>query len=144
MDKPGRKNDGDLAVIVNIPGQRPEPPEILSSLERAVWKRIVSTRPHDWFTPENFPLLVQYCRWTVAADFEAEELAKFNGIPEGNDEFTRWLRLTDRHDKTARLLATLATKMRLTQQAHWTHKTSDTAIRKTAAKRPWETDADAG
>ena len=138
MDSRGRKSAEGLAVVVSIPGQRPDPPEVLGPDERVLWRRIVATRPHDWFTAETWPLLIEYCRAWVASDQVARELEKFDGIPEGQ-EFMRWLRLRDRQEKTARLLATMATKMRLSQQSRWTEQTAATAAKRTASEqsKPW-------
>ncbi len=134
-----------MALVVSLPGQRPDPPEKLSDLEREVWRRIVATKPSEWFTPDSQPLLIEYCRAVIFADELAEALAKVVGVPEG-DELDPWLRLRARQDQNARLLTTLATKMRLTQQSRWTAPSAATAQKNTAQDRkPWEFEAsDAG
>jgi hypothetical protein len=144
MDGRGRKSASALAVVSAIPGQRPEPPEALSEAEADIWRRVAATKPHDWFTPDTYPLLAEYCRATVAANQIASELSKIKVVPKNGDKFRRWLALRDRQDKTARLLATLATKMRLSQQSRYTEKTADTAARRIAGSRPWEFDKTAG
>jgi hypothetical protein len=120
-------------------GRRPDPPEKLSDLERAVWRRIVATKPPEWFSADSQQLLVEYCRACVFADQLAEALSKFD---ESATTLTdpAWLKIRDLQERNARLLSTLATKMRLTQQSRWTHQTAHTAVKNTAqdAGKPWE------
>lgn len=139
MDQPGRKSAENLSVIVNIPGQRLEPPEVLSDAERSVWRRVVATRPADWFQADMASLLVEYCRAWVAADQVAEALGRWDGVPQDDDQNWRlWFKLRDRQEKTARLLKTLAAAMRLTPQSRYTPLSAATAARKTAPAKPWE------
>ena len=48
--------------------QRPEPPYELDDEESAEWRAQVAAMPADHFTRSTFPLLVQLCRHTIAAN----------------------------------------------------------------------------
>lgn len=99
----------------------------------------MATKPPEWFTPDSQPLLVEYCQHIIKADELSEALAKFDGVPEDDDRLAHWNKLMDRKEKVARLLATLATKMRLTQQSRWTEQSAATAAKRTAPTgKPWE------
>ena len=137
MDQRGRKStENALTVVDGLLGSRPEPPEKLSDLERAVWRRIVATKPADWFTADSQPLLVEYCRACVFSDQLAESLAE-SAVAISDPA---WLKARDLQERNARLLTTLAMKMRLTQQSRWTKQTAFTANKNTAKEesKPWE------
>jgi hypothetical protein len=136
MEGRGRKSIASLSVVAVLPGQRPEPPGALSVAEAEIWRGIVSTKPYDWFTQDTHSLLSEYCRAWVSGDQLAAELAKYKTIPKSGDRFRRWMALRDRQDKTARLITTLATKMRLSQQSRYTEKSAGTAAKNIA--KPWE------
>lgn len=139
MEGSGRKSVAALSVVSGIPGQRPEPPGSLGESEAEVWRAIAATKPHDWWTADTFPLLEEYCRAAVSADQVAEELAKFAKIPSRGEKFRRYLALRKLQDQTARLLATLATKMRLAQQSRYETRGAQTAHKKAGgAVKPWE------
>jgi hypothetical protein len=103
-----------------------------------VWKRVVSCHPADWFPASTHSLLADYCRAWIHADDLAEALERYAGVPaEGLGD---WLKLLDRQDRNARLMTTLATKMRLTQQSMRTERNAATGVRTTAQelRKPWE------
>ena len=137
MDQRGRKSSDNLAVVVSIPGQRPDPPEVLGSAERQIWRRVVATKPAEWFGADTAALLSEYCRAWVMADKVDEALAVWEKVPEG-EEFQRWVKLCERQDKTARLLKTMASALRLTPQSRYTPQAAATASKKTGALKPWE------
>jgi hypothetical protein len=65
----GRKSAENLSkVVALVPGQRPETPAELTRAQAAVWKTTVWALRIDWFGPENFPLLAQFCRHVALAD----------------------------------------------------------------------------
>lgn len=139
MDGRGRKSAASLAVVTPLPGQRPEPPEGLSDAESAVWRSVVATKPSDWFTADTFPLLVEYCRASIAAQQTAAALEKYTTVPTGPTKFARFLALRKLQDTQGRLLATLATKMRLAQQSKYGARGADGAARRGAqGEKPWE------
>jgi hypothetical protein len=141
VDQVGRKSGESLAVVVTLPGQRPEPAESLGPKERVIWKRVVSAHPHDWFISSTHCLLADYCRSWVKSEEIAEALGKYDGVPDG-DEFRRYDKILGRQDKVARLLATLGTKLRITPHAMRSEREAATGVRRTmqSGKKPWETE----
>jgi hypothetical protein len=102
---------------------------------------VVATKASDWFSADTQPLLVEYCQHCIKADEIAEALGKYPAVPEGNDDdFDRWSMLMDRKEKVAKVLAMLATKMRLCQQSRYTPQAASTSVRHTAQAegKPWE------
>lgn len=121
-----------------IPGQRPEPPAALTEREAEVWRAVVATKPHDWFNADTAPLLMDYCRAAVTSDELASELRKFKKIP-GGSRFARYIALRKLQDQNTRAMASLATKMRLTQQSRYTPQAASTANRRAGSgSKPWE------
>jgi len=105
------------------------------------WRAVVGRMPPDWFPRETHPLLAQYCRHVVIARRLAEKVNGFDraclGNLDGLRQYDALLRMSERQTKA---LATLATKMRLTQQARYRPETAARAADKsTGGKRPWET-----
>jgi hypothetical protein len=122
------------------PGEYPAAPAGLSASQAQKWDAIVHTKPSDWFSEDSFPVLIAYIR-----AIEVHE--KFSTQVEGFDEkklksksgLSRFVALSAAQEKQARLLATLAAKMRLTQQSRYTPKSSATAANKVGSgKKPWE------
>jgi hypothetical protein len=99
---------------------------------------VVEDLPADWFGPSNHDLLVQHVRHVVAA----RRVAQLIEAEEQSDGFTleRYDLLLRMHEREGRALSSLATRMRLTQQA-----TIDEKKRKpqTSGKKPWEPDDEA-
>lgn len=134
-----RKSAAALSVVAPEFG-RPDPPADLKPPEAEVWRSVVATKPADWFTRDTHPLLSAYCRAKIASDIVAEEIAAFE---------TKWLQNGDglqRYDKLlamqyrqGMLMASLATKMRLSQQSRYGPRAADTKARPSAAAKPWET-----
>jgi hypothetical protein len=81
-----------------------------------VWYEIVSARPWNWFAPEQFPTLADYCRVVVEGDWYARALTAI-GDPtkltaEEDVDRYKWY---SREDRTLTALkASLANKLRLT------------------------------
>jgi hypothetical protein len=58
---------------------RPDAPYSLRDpAEVAVWRATVNAMPADYFRPTHFPLLIQYCRHSVAADRVAQLIEAFS------------------------------------------------------------------
>ena len=137
MEQRGRKSTENLSIVVAMPGQRPEPPEILSEMERAVWRRVCSVHPYDWFHASTHALLADYCRAWVRSDDLQEKLGE--GVPVG-DDLKLWLRLAKYKDENTHLMMSLATKLRITQQSMRTERNAASGVKHTAQdqRKPWE------
>ncbi len=145
MQQRGRKSSAALAVVESASAasalsrfERLPVPAGLSEAQTAVWRRTVDSVPGDWFQSTDVPMLVNYCRWVVDADaIQAQKDAFKPEWLETAEGMKHYERLTRIHATATGAIASLATKMRLTQQSRYGHRT---AARKTAqqTKRPWE------
>lgn len=118
MGNRGRPSHASLSVVSNgqIDAiQRPRPPEELNHEQAVVWREIVDRLPADWFQRENYPLLVQYCRHVSRARMISE------AIEAAQTEFdgATLAKLLGAEEVQSRALASLATRMRLSQQSSY-------------------------
>lgn len=119
MAQKGKRSRASLELVAQVGetqvNARAEPPEYLSDNEASIWRRIVNAVSADWFSPENYDLLVQYCRHVDSSErvrqlirtFEADE-ERFNV-----EDYDRLLKMQERE---GRALSSLATRMRISQQ----------------------------
>jgi hypothetical protein len=135
MGARGRKSAASLAVIG--PGgiqtvRRPDPPADLTVEQAKEWRAVVNRLPAEWFPRETHGLLAQYCRHVI----RARRLAQAIEVAEGRDEFDfkEWRDLLRAEEEQSRAIASLATKMRLSQQSLY----DKTTKRGPQADKPWE------
>lgn len=116
MIKRGRKSIAQKqaeAVISRM--DRPLAPHDLNDEETEFWARIVESLPGDWFTASTLPLLTQYCRHSVQARRIAELVERAGSDPDL--ELRDYDRLLKMQQRESAALASLATKMRISQQS---------------------------
>ena len=53
----GRKSSEGLSVVRVAPHERVAPPDRLGGDESTIWREIVSSKPADWFGPDNLTAL---------------------------------------------------------------------------------------
>ena len=138
MKQRGRKQN--LAIVGDSPisaHERPEPPVDLTPEQRVEWISVVNSLRAEWFPPETHSVLAQYCKHAVAAKHVAELIREL----ESHDQIdvAEYDRLLKMQERESRILVSLATKMRITQQSTWSdHKTKSDG--KGKVKSPWESD----
>ena len=113
----------------------------LDTFEASVWADVVGNLPKDWFGPETAALLVAYCRHSKMAKMIDDELGDLDPSTLKTDEGLKRLdKLGTMRDKQTRVIVSLATKMRLTQQATRHPETAGTAKRsaESGMPKPWE------
>lgn len=112
--------------------QRPDAPYDLTDDQTEEWWAVVNRMPADWFPRETHALLAQFCRHVVTARRVAQLIAACEG-GEGFDlgEYDQLLKMQERE---GRALSSLATRLRITQQATVTAKAKKPA----QGKKPWE------
>jgi len=139
MGTRGRKSSLEL---VGTPGavaliERPKPLAELTPEQSDVWVSITNAMPADWFTPENFALLAQYCRHTVNARRLAQLIEQqCSSLEMDSREYADLL--AAEHKQTA-ALKSLSASMRLAQQARYDAKGGNTAKKRGGTvKRPWD------
>lgn len=136
MGTRGRASAASLTIAKVSPVEtveRQRPPHDLSDEEVEVWSAVVNSEPADWFSPSNVPLLSQYCRHTIHARRIAELIERATSDPElAVSAYDRLLKMQDRE---SRAISSLATKMRISQQATTNHRGNK---KPNAARKPWE------
>lgn len=139
MSARGRKSAASLAVVK--PGaiiERPPAPDDLSEEMQDEWVAIVNRMPADWFTRETHSILAQYCRHVVAARRVAQLIDQWEKVGDVT-ELNEYDRLLKMQEREGRAISSLATRMRLTQQAKYTEKSAQTRSNKSKAGiKPWE------
>ena len=117
--------------------ERPKPPLDLTPAQSDEWADIVNALPADWFSPENYPLLAQYCRHIVNARHTAQLIDQECSGKEMDVKL--YLDLLAAQHKQTTALKSLAASMRLAQQAKYDTKNAAVAQKRAGTvKRPWE------
>jgi hypothetical protein len=143
MIQRGRKSAAARAVVVEGGfARRPEPPSDLNVRQRAIWREIVASEDPDFFaTGALRGLLADYCRRREAAESISENINLFHPDWLRNSEGAkRYKQLLTMRDMEIRGAASLATKLRLTNQARYHHEKANTTARAALARvrKPWE------
>jgi len=134
MGKRGRVSGAELAVVHSdvVSIERAVAPDDLNDEQRAEWQAVVNRLPADWFPRETHSLLAQYCRHVVAARRVAQLIGNAeSGEAFDVDEYDKLLKMQERE---GRAISSLATRMRITQQATYDPKRK----KGSQVKKPWE------
>ena len=137
MSKPGRKSAAALSVVSNSlidAVERPLPPADLTIEQKREWVEVVNRLPADWFPRETWALLSQYCRHVVAARHVAQLLERVESLDEV--EVEQYDRLLKMQEREGRAISSLATRMRMSQQASYDAKRGKGS--QSITKKPWE------
>jgi len=113
--------------------QRPDPPGELTQEQAGEWQAVVNRLPADWFPRETLPLLAQYCRHVVAARRVAQLVAQAESAAELDVKMLD--KLYGMQEREGRAISSLATRMRVTQQATTKH---EQARKPSMVKKPWQ------
>jgi hypothetical protein len=139
MMQRGRKSASALSVVA-LPGQqRPEPPDELTAAEAEEWRAVVGRLPPEWFTRETHGQLVNYCRHVVKARVIADLIKDFRAEWMATDEgLHRFDKLTHMAERESRAIASLGTKMRITQQSRMKETTAARKATAAIPDKPWQ------
>lgn len=137
MKTRGRKSAAQLSIVpIGIDNRRPEPPIQLNASEATTWRAIVNDLPGGWVTAAQEPLLSAYC-WHVETGSQLSKLIDATDF--ASADLRHLGRLLEMRNRETAAAASLATKMRLTQQARMHPRT---AARRTEGQpsgtRPWD------
>lgn len=136
MQKRGRKSAASLETLTVGPVEvvsRQKAPHDLTDEETEVWAAVVNTEPADWFSPSSAPILAQYCKHVINARRVSELIEQATSDPELSiQDYDRLLKMQERE---SRAISSLATKMRISQQATTNHRGNK---KPSAARKPWE------
>ena len=140
--KRGRKSAAERAVVIagNF-GRRPEPPEDLTEDQAEIWRELVSSEAPDYFnTAALRGMLADYCRHRASGRIISDIIDSFQPewlkAAEGAKRYQGLLRMRETETRAA---ASLATKLRMTNQSRYTPHAAATASRNAArGLKPWE------
>lgn len=134
----GRKSAASMEITIpsNVEVvHRPQPPNELTPEQQDEWHAVVERMPADWFPRETHGLLVQYCRHVIAARRIAQLIAKTEKAKAFDvDMYDKLLKMQERE---GRAISSLATRMRITQQAT---VRAEFARKPEQLAAPWEED----
>ncbi len=117
--------------------ERPKPSLDLTPAQSDEWVEIVNSLPADWFSPENYPLLAQYCRHIVNARHTAQLIDQECSNKEM--DVRQYLDLLAAQHKQTTALKSLAASMRLAQQARYDTQKAAVATKGIGTvRRPWK------
>src|SRR5512132_1217182 len=140
MTQRGRKSSDALLVADATapaiqPVERPDAPYDLNDEQAEEWWAIVNRMPPNWFPRETHSMLSQRCRHIVRGrkvSQMADEMEKLRGTDAF--DFDVYRKLLAEEEKQTRTIASLCTRMRITQQS-----TYDASKKKpVTGPRPWD------
>ena len=142
MHQRGRKSTAQLALLDDVPVEPPkvvEPPADMPEDQKEVWRRVVASCPPDWFQPETLDLLTQYCIHVCRSRFLAGLINGMNTAAIGTST-EKVLELMRQEHRQTRLVASLATKMRIAQQSSYDKSARKRGSGKLSAgtSNPWD------
>ena len=135
MGSRGKRSAADLSVVTagGITAiARPGAPEELTDEQAYEWLAVVNRMPADWFPRETHALLVAYCKHVVTNRRVGQLIAEAEkGESIDVDAYDRLLKMQERE---GRAMSSLATRMRISQQATLDREKKRPAL----AKNPWD------
>ena len=134
-----RKSAAALSVVpIGVP-VRLAPPDDLTDAQADLWRAVVESKPVEWFGEDSAPLLKEYVRAVTMCDLlelQVQAAIAGSGDPEAAGSVKA---LLDMRDKESKRVASLATKLRLTQQSRYTPQAAATANKRVGAgSKPWQ------
>lgn len=130
MKQRGRKSAAALDAAA-LTTKRPEPLKHLTAQQKEIWNRVVADLPADWFPRETLDMLAEYCEQVTISRKLSKQILS---LP--NDAVADTEKLIRLKEKTARVMVTLATKMRMSQQA--TYHPEKSKNTDAPAETPWQ------
>ena len=115
-------------------------PASLNEVQKVIWDDLVSRLGNDWFPPETHTLLEMYCKHVSTAMHLSEKIEESQDLVDYTDyeSFKLYSKISDMRDKETRAAVTLATKLRITNQANRVENFK----KPVNSPRPWETKDD--
>ncbi len=136
MRQRGRKSAAGLSVVsIGIDTHRPEPPTHLTKPQAIIWRAIVADLPGGWISGAQEYLLAAYCRHIDAGNWLSKQI---DGLGAEPADIPRLSRLLGMRIRETGAMMSLATKMRLTQQARMHPRTAGRATAEPTGRLPWE------
>ena len=128
---------GSNVISVAGPSVHLAPPDGLTDEQAQVWRETVGARSADFFGQDAVPMLEEYCRVVVMCRLLGVQIeAAIAAIDSGEPSILKTL--LDMRDKESKRLASLATKLRITNQSRYTPQAAATASKKGAGGKVWQ------
>lgn len=138
MKQRGRKSEGAISLQGLVSPQtveRPDAPYDLTDEQTEVWSRVVDAMPADWFGPETWCELANYCRHAVASRRIAQLIRQAESADSFNlDEYDNLLKMQERE---SRAMTALARSLRIALSAT-TSKNKGRGDVVSGRKNPWD------
>jgi len=128
------KRSADESLAIRPSESRPPPLDGLNKAQADEWLAIVNRMPADWFPRETHQLLAQYCRHSVSAQMLSKRIDKMELAKEM--DFDAYEKLLKMREREGRAMSSLATRMRISQQATYDKTKSRQSAKE--ADKPWE------
>jgi phage terminase small subunit len=139
MQQRGRSSESEreVARLVTITSDRPDPPPELSAEQADEWRAVVGRLPPNWFKREHYGVLVSYCCHVTQRRFLEKELRIQSIEGEGLERFNDLAKAVDRE---TRAILLCARAMRMTHQSQYDKDKASRSSNKAPAEgtRPWE------
>lgn len=135
----GPKSKASLSVVPAPQlDKRLSAPSTFNERQRQLWKAVVDSKSADWFGADNAPLLAAYVKAVDSHERLSQEVERFDLDRLADMDGVKLLdRLQAMQERQARLMQSMATKMRLTQQSKFRETTAAVKSRSGGA-RPWD------
>ena len=148
MAKRGRQSAADQAANIRLlptsTPLRPDAPDFLTERQIEIWSAVVASEGISWFeTAALQDMLSDYCRHREAIEQISEVLSEFKrDWIKSEAGAKRSKELTKMRIDETRAAASLAGKMRLTNQSRYTPQAAGTSTRNAArTPKPWLTES---
>lgn len=144
MIQRGRKAAMSKPAVVVDGGfdRRPEPPDDLTERQKDIWRTVTASEDPNFFaTGATRGLLADYCRRRDAGESVSKVINSFqpDWLKSGEGAL-RYKQLLQMRDMEVRGAASLAVKLRLTNQSRYHHEKANTIGRNAQgrATKPWD------
>ena len=140
MSKRGRKSAAELSIVPVVPERhKPAAPPNLTASEAEIWKAVVADTPAGWFSAAQEPLLAAYCRHVATGNLLAAWINQERPDTLGAEALRKYSRLLGMRLRETAAAVSVATKLRLTQQAQMHPRTAGRAMAGDHSRtKPWE------
>jgi hypothetical protein len=141
MQQPGRRSAASLSVVAGSIDGRPAAPADLTKSQKEIWNRTVAAEAHDTFkTAALQQLLSSYCRHATSAIKLAAMIEAMERLPTmSTDDLKDYDKLLAMRDRETKAIASVATKLRLTNQSRYQPSTAAVSAKKAGWElKPWQ------
>ena len=129
MSKRGRRSAAELSVVPLRPEEKKlAPPPTLTAPEALIWTAVVADTPAGWFSAAQEPLLSAYCRHVATGNLLSEWIDEQRPHVLSADALRKFSRLLAMRLRETAAALSVATKLRLTQQAQMHPRTAGRAM----------------